>query len=176
MPSLGIGMSNLIESIKSQLTLSIKEKNEVKKGILRVILGDLSTYEARLGKTATDEEVQKIIKKIMEGNLETLSYLKFPYLKDAEGSLSHEQQVAKLNEENAILDSFLPKTLSVLEIKDVFNFSSTCIVNDIKSAKNDGQATGIAIKWFKQFQIAVENNDIAAVVREMRSVISLGKE
>ena len=42
---------------------------------LQVVLGDASTIEARGGKKATDDEVEKIVRKTMLGNQETLGIL-----------------------------------------------------------------------------------------------------
>ena len=158
--------TNLVESIRSQLTAAMKERNEIKKGILRVILGDLSTLESRSGKPPTDEEVKKVIKKLIEGNTETMSHLEkaatfaIPPISDT---------WQKLKEENVILNSFLPKNLPKEEIKDFLNLSSSPIVFEIQGAKSDGQATGLAMKFFKDFDVNIDGKDVSAIVKELRS-------
>lgn len=156
---------NLYEAIRSQLTTSIKEKNEIKKSILRVVLGDLSTSKSRSGKKASEDDIKRVIKKLIEGNLETLQYAKGnnPELAD------------KLVAENVILNSFLPKTLSRDEIKDKLEalrpMSSTMVLFNIFNAKSDGQATGVAIKYFKEQGLDVDGTDVATVVKEMRACL-----
>lgn len=147
---------SLTEVIRSQLKVAIKEQNELKKGILRVVLGDLSTSESRSGKKISDEDVKRIIRKIIEGNTETLKFLSTDHL-------SH----AKLTEENHILNSLLPKSLSRQGIRQAL----LQLEADIKAARNDGMATGLAIKFFRQNLVEVEGTDVSAVVKDMRQFI-----
>jgi uncharacterized protein YqeY len=170
---------SLIEAIRSQLTTAIKTKDTIRKEILRVILGDLSTLELRsyklksteapFGKAPTDEDIRRVIKKLLEGNNETLKFIDPPKDNFAK------QTFDKLTLENEILLSMLPKTLSREEIKtklQLWLHDDTGELNEeagqIIRAKNDGQATGIAIKYFKENNLEVDGTDVAAVVKELR--------
>jgi len=145
---------SLTETIRSQFNVSLKERNEVKKSILRVVLGDLSTLESRSGKKASDEEVKRVLKKIVEGNTETLQYLK-----------PEHPSYVKLTAENHILNSLLPKSLSKQEIKEALSD----LLEEIKSAKSDGQATGMAMKFLKQAGKEVDGNTVSETIKEVRS-------
>jgi hypothetical protein len=127
-------------------------------GVLQVVLGDASTAEARSGKKPTDEEVEKLIRKTMLGNQETLGILE---QKGMAGSENH----AKLTAENALLQTLLPRTLSVEEITEHL----AEVEKVIKDAKNDGQATGAAMKHLKGKQLKVLGDDVSAAVKQMRS-------
>jgi uncharacterized protein YqeY len=147
----------IVDDIRTQLVTSMKDKNEIKKNILRIVLGDLSTSEVRSGKTSTDDDVRRVIKKLIENNLETLKFC-----------AERPDNFSKLTTENSILSSFLPKTLSKEDIRRQIDFSSTMILSEVKAAKSDGQATGILMKWFKG--VFVNGSDVAEVAKEIRSV------
>jgi uncharacterized protein YqeY len=150
---------SIVADIRLQLVTSMREKDEIKKNILRIILGDLSTSEVRSGKISTDDDVRRVIKKLIESNLETLKFC-----------ADRPDSFLKLTTENSILSSFLPKTLSKEDIKGYINFSSTMIVSEIKDAKSDGQATGVLIKWLKQNNYGHFDGFVASeVVKEIRN-------
>jgi len=148
----------LLETLKEKLTEYRRAHKPVEMAVLQVVLGDASTLEARSGNKASDEEVEKLIRKTILGNQETLSILE---QRGMAGTENH----AKLTTENALLQSLLPPSLSVEEIVAALDD-----VNDaIKAAKNDGQATGIAMKHVKSLKVRAQGDDVAAAVRKIRS-------
>jgi uncharacterized protein YqeY len=149
---------SLLETLKAKLTECRRAGKSVEMGVLQVVLGDASTLEARSGKKASDEEVEKLIRKTMLGNQETLGIL------EQKGMASSENH-AKLTAENALLQALLPKTMSVDEI--VAALAETA--DAIKAARNDGQATGIAMKHLKGKQLKVLGDDVALAVKKVRS-------
>lgn len=150
---------SIVDDIRVQLVTSMRAKDEIKKNILRIILGDLSTSEVRSGKPSTDDDVRRVIKRLIEGNLETLKFC-----------ADRPENFSKLTTENSILSSFLPKTLSKEDIKGHINFSSTMIMSEVKGAKSDGQATGVLIKWLKQNNYGYFDGIVVAeVVKELRN-------
>ena len=88
----------LIPQIKEQMRAALKARRVVEKEILGVALGELETAEARKG-SLTDEEGFAIVRKLVKSNRETL-----------EVSTSAEQKKT-LEDEIAILESLLPRTL-----------------------------------------------------------------
>jgi hypothetical protein len=58
----------------------------------------------------------------------------------------------------------LPKTLSVEEIAAQLGE----VADAIKGAKNDGQATGVAMKHLKSKQLRVLGEDVSAAVKKLR--------
>jgi uncharacterized protein len=143
----------LIDDIKTRLRTAMKDGKTVEKEILRVALGEIQTEEARGGKSTGDELAAQVIRKILKSNRETL-----------EATVDLEQRSA-LSEEIVILESLLPKNLSVDEIAHALSE----VAEAIRSAKSDGQATGVAMKHLKRTSAAVDGRDVAQAVAKLRT-------
>lgn len=124
------------------------------KNILKVVLGDIQLKAA--GGTITDEAGHAIVKKLVKGNEETLGHLK------AEDARRHQYI-----EENAILATLLPAYLTAEQV--TAELTSAGLVEQVKSAKNEGQATGVAMKHLKGKGLAVEGDEVKKAVTAMRS-------
>jgi uncharacterized protein YqeY len=149
---------SMLERLKEKLTECRRAGKSVEMGVLQVVLGDASMIEARTGKKANDEEIEKLIRKVMLGNQETLAILQ-------QKSMTGSENFAKLTAENTLLSALLPKTLSPDEI--VAQLAK--VADAVKGAKNDGQATGVAMKHLKGKQLKVLGDDVLAAVKKMRS-------
>jgi uncharacterized protein YqeY len=149
---------SLLETLRGRLTASRRAGNAVEMGVLQVVLGEASTHEARTGKKPTDEEVERLIRKTILGNQETLGILQ-------QKGLTGGDNFAKLTAENALLQSLLPKTLSVDEIAAQLSE----VAEAVRAAKNDGQATGVAMKHLKGKNLKVLGEDVAQAVKKFRS-------
>ena len=147
----------LLEILKEKLTECRRAGKSVEMGVLQVVLGDASTAEARSGKKPTDEEVEKLIRKTLLGNQETLTLLE---QRGMAGSENH----AKLTTENALLQALLPPSLTVEEILAVLDD----LADAIKGAKNDGQATGVAMKHVKSLKLRASGDDVSEAVKKLR--------
>ncbi|HMF17546.1 MAG TPA: GatB/YqeY domain-containing protein [Gemmataceae bacterium] len=144
--------------LQAQLREAMKARNELAKNLLRIVLGEVSTMKARTGKEPADAEIHGIIRRVIAGNNETRKEL------EQRGQTTHEAY-AHLAEENAYLETMLPKTLDQTAIKKELE----AIATELKSAKSDGQATGTAMKHLKQKGLAVLGEDVAAIVRQVRT-------
>src|SRR5436305_15263353 len=100
---------SMLETLKGKLTESRRAGKPVEMGVLQVVLGDASMIEARTGKKASDEEIEKLIRKVILNNRETLTILQ-------QKSMTLSENFAKLTAENAFMGTLLPKTLSADEI------------------------------------------------------------
>ena len=149
---------SLLETLRERLTASRRAGNAVEMGVLQVVLGEASTHEARTGKKPSDEEVEKLIRKTILGNQETLGILQ-------QRGLTAGDNFAKLTAENALLQSLLPKTLSVDEIA----LHLADVADAVRAARNDGQATGVAMKHLKGKNLKVLGEDVAQAVKKLRS-------
>ncbi len=148
---------SMLETLKEKLTECRRAGKSVEMGVLQVVLGDASMIEARTGKKASDEEIEKLIRKVLLGNQETLTILQ-------QKGITGSENVTKLTAENAFLTTLLPETLSADEI--VTHLAA--VADTVKGAKNDGQATGVAMKHLKGKQLKVLGDDVAAAVKKMR--------
>lgn len=142
----------LIEQIKARMLSALKARRTLEKEILGVALGELQTVEARKG-TLSEEEGAAIVRKLVKSNRETL-----------DASTNAEQRAA-LEQEIAILESLLPKSLGEEEILAAL----TPVADAVRAAGNDGQATGIAVKSLKSAGVVVDGKLVGEVVRKMRA-------
>lgn len=143
----------LIDTIKSQIKDAMRAKDSATRDLLKVVLGDLQLNETRKGSALTDEESQKDVKKVIKGNREMIAAVDDP------------EVVKRMEWEIGVLETLLPKTLSVDEILAAL----APVADAIKAAGNDGQATGVAMKHLKPTGAHVEGKDVAAAVRQLRA-------
>jgi uncharacterized protein YqeY len=144
--------------LRLKLQEAIKAKDDLARDLLRVVLGEVSTRQARSGKEPADSEVHGIIRTIITNNNQTRQEL------EQRGQTGHEAY-ARLARENAYLQTLLPQSLG----PDAIMRELQPLTAELKAAKNDGQATGLAMKHLKQRGLAVLGEDVAAAVKEMRA-------
>jgi len=144
----------LVDTIKQRITVAMKAHDELTRDILRLVLGEVQTAEAREG-SVNEEKVQKIIRKLIASNEETLALTKDP------------QAAEKLRKENVILDSLLPKMWTIDDIVKFFNNDAAAMAA-VKSAGNDGQATGAAMKSLKAAAAPINGKDVTEAVKIIR--------
>lgn len=141
------------ETIKKQIVEAMKAKDTLTRDVLRVLQGDIDMHHTRTGEHMTEDQAQKVVRKLIKSNQETIA------------GTSDEAGLEKLNKEISLLEALLPRTLGVDEIVAAL----AAVVDDIKAAGNDGQATGVAMKHLKPQGLAVEGKDVSAAVRQVRS-------
>jgi uncharacterized protein YqeY len=144
--------------LQGKLREAMKARDDLARDLLRVILGEVSTRRARTGQEPGDDEVQGIIRKVIAGNDETRREL------ERRGQTAHEAY-ERLARENAYLETLLPRTLDPEAIRRELE----AVAAELKGAKNDGQATGLAMKHLRGKGLAVQGEDVAAAVKEIRA-------
>ncbi len=144
--------------LHAKLVEAMKAKDDLVKDLLRVVLGEVSTRKARTGKEPRDDEIHGIIRSMMTSNAETRKEL------EQRGQTAH-VAYAKLGRENVYLETLLPKTLD----RDAIRNALEPIAAELKGAKSDGQATGLAMKHLKQKGLTVLGEDVAAAVKQLRA-------
>ena len=144
--------------LPTMLKQAPKLKDDLSRDLLRVIMGEVSTRRARTGQEPGDEEVHGIIRKLIAGNAETRQEL------EQRGQTQHDAY-ERLGRENVYLERLLPKALDRAAVKKELE----PIAAELKGAKNDGQATGLAIKHLKQKGLSVPGEEVAAAVKELRA-------
>jgi len=143
----------LLDEIKARMFQAMKAGRVVEKEILRVAVGEITTEAAREGRKGDDDESRAILRKLIKSNDESL----------ASGLDGERRQI--LEEETRILASFLPQSLDV----DAIVAALAPVREAIRSAGNDGQATGVAMKHLKSLGVEVNGKDVSAAVRQTRS-------
>ena len=140
----------LKEKIQSEFIAARKARNEVKRTILSVLVGEIQSQEALKG-PITDKEVESKIRKLVVCNKETIA------------ANSNSEKAIVLDEEIKILESFLPKYLSVSQIKIAFQE----ILEQLKS-EPEGKAMGLAMKFFKEKNLSVLGDDVKQAIKELK--------
>ncbi|HTQ07125.1 MAG TPA: GatB/YqeY domain-containing protein [Polyangiaceae bacterium] len=143
----------LVDEIKARMFRAMKAGNTVEKEILRVAVGEITTEAAREGRRGDDDEARAIVRKLIKSNDESLA------------SGPSEDRRAVLEQENRILADFLPKSLGVDDIVRALEPVHAAL----KSAGNEGQATGVAMKHLKAAGATVNGKDVAEAVKRVRS-------
>ncbi|MEM6859859.1 MAG: GatB/YqeY domain-containing protein [Myxococcota bacterium] len=143
----------LIDELKAGVKDAMRSKDGVAKDVLRVALGEIQTAEARTGGSLSEEEAQKMVRKLVKSNEETLAVT------------SDAATIGKLKREIEVLQGFLPRALSVDEIEQAL----ARVAEAIRGAKADGPAMGIAMKALKSAGATVEATDVKAAMGRLRS-------
>ena len=143
----------LRDEIRSRMFAAMKARNVVEKEILRVAMGEITTEEGRRGKDMPDADVEKILRKLVKSNGETIK------------ATEDEAACATLAEEIAVLESLLPKQLG----EDEIIAALAEVADAIKAAGNDGQATGVAMKQLKSTGAVVDGKTVRAAVMKIRA-------
>ena len=121
----------LIDELKKENLRALKEKDQIKKGILSVVINKymiLSTDKNHLESKVTDEEVLKLISKTLkELNEEKEGYIKTNNL----------SRVSDIEHQIDVLQAFLPKMMEESEIRK--------IISEIPD-----KSVPTVIKYFKQ--------------------------
>jgi uncharacterized protein YqeY len=142
----------LLDAIKARMFEAMKAGAVVEKEILRVAVGEITTDRVREGRKGNDEEAEGILRKLVKSNQESLA-----------AGVDAEQQ-AVLEREIEVLAAFLPKSASIDEIVAAL----AGVADAVRSAGNDGQATGVAMKHLKAAGLAVNGKDVARAVKQVR--------
>jgi uncharacterized protein len=147
----------LIDDLKKAITTAMKGGDTVARDILRLALGEIQTTGARKAEKGedeklTDDETAAIFRKLIKSNEETL------------GLSGEGERATTLRREIEVLSALLPKGLSLDEIVALL----APVEAQIKEAKSDGQATGVAMKHLKTSGATVQGNDAQAAVKKIR--------
>jgi len=100
----------LKEKISEDLKQAMKERNEIKTRVLRLLNSAIKNFEVEKMGIATDDEVEKIILKEMKKRQESIQAYK---------NANREDLAAEEEEELEILKEYAPKMLSEKEIREI---------------------------------------------------------
>jgi len=162
-------LKNQIRQLRIQAT---KDKNAPKKSILTVALGEIELTETREG-SITEEKCQKILRKIIESNEQTVNQIESSNLNccDDEVVKKRIEQILTLKYENNVLNVLVPKLWTKHQIEEFIRFSDdlqSVSINRIDTMDNAGKAMGVAMKKLKETHAPVNGKDVAEVVKELR--------
>ena len=131
---------NLQKQIKGDLTAAIKAKDEEKKDTLRVILGEFGRLDK---KELSDDEVVKILKKLMKSEKEVL---------EKKGDEADSRFIK-------IIENYLPKMATEADITQWIDQNI-----DFSEFKNKMQAMGLIMK---HFGATADGNTVKKILQRM---------
>lgn len=108
--------------------------------------------EARKNAPLTEDEAAAVVRKLVKSNEETL------------GLTSDEARASTLRREIEVLVALLPASLTPDQIAELLAPQREAI----RAAKNDGQATGIAMKHLKASGANATGADVTVAVKRLR--------
>lgn len=141
----------LIDTLKKAAAEAAKRMDTVARDVLRLAQGEIQQAEARAEAPLSEEQAIQVVRKLIKSNEETLVHA------DAERRATLEREVE-------VLKVLLPRSLSVSEIATLLE----PVRDAIQGAKNDGQATGVAMKHLKGSGVEVTGKDVTEAVRQIR--------
>lgn len=143
----------IIEQINKDILVAAKSGDVSRRDILRLLKGTLD----QAGTKPTDEDVLATIKKLIKSNKVTIDSMVLTSPKEL-WTVAWINNCSDLNKENDILSNYLPKEIDEEAVCEMLASL------DLKSAKNIGQATGMAMRFFSSKSIAVNPSIVKLVV------------
>ena len=138
----------IVQEIRSQIKEAMLAGDSDKVALLRLIIGTLQQEG-----DDSDDAAEKVIRKMIKSNLQT-----------AEALVANGNTASEIYKENSLLNSFLPQTMSVPEIKVLLNQS------DINfQIMNPGKAMGAAMKLCKANQWPAQGKDVKQAIDEIQN-------
>lgn len=139
-------MNNLINTLKSDLKQAILKKDETAKNIFRVTLSECDRTNV-----SSDDDVQKVIRKMIQNNLDVM--------KISSNSV--------LEKENEILSSYIPKMPTEDEYRTLLNSES--VKHLILAQNNEGLAMKEVSSYLKSQNIPMNGAVIKSLIVEIRN-------
>lgn len=135
----------IIDNIKAKIKDSMKAKDSDTVALLRLVVGSVQQDG-----DDSDTAVEKVIRKMIKSNNQT-----------AEVLVNNGGSAKEVLAENALLDSFLPKSLTVDEIVAFIN------ENAIDVTGHAGKAMGAVMKALKDAGATVQGSDVKSAIEKL---------
>ena len=145
---------SLHDDLKARVTAAVRGGDTLTRDTLRTVLGEAQAEAVRRKCEATDEVVLAVVKKTVAGLKETI-----PLAKQVGRDTT--QQEAELG----LLESLLPKAWDQEAIAAALEPHR----DELRAAKNDGQAMGVAMKVLKSKGAVTNPDDVKTVVAAARA-------
>ena len=143
----------LIDALRKQMTAAMKAHKTVEKELLRTALGEITMMAHVQGVEASDALVLEVLKKLRKSTEETLKLTTAP------------NEKADREEELRLLEGLLPQGPSLETVVTALE----AVREGLLTAKNDGQATGIAMKHLKSVGLTADGKLVQSAVAKLRT-------
>src|SRR5262245_52449452 len=145
---------SLQDELKARVTAAVKGGDQRTRDTLRTVLGEAQAEAVRRKGEVTDEVVLGVVRKSVTGLKETIPLAR----KDGRDTTHQEAELA-------LLESLLPKAWDREAIAAVL----APLQDELRAAKSDGQAMGVAMKALKSKGAVTNPDDVKAVVAVARA-------
>jgi len=145
---------SLHDDLKARVNAAVKAGDAATRDTLRTVLGEAQMEALRRKGEVSDEIVLGVVKKGVAGLKETIPLAK----KDGRDTATQEAELA-------LLEALLPKAWDRAAITAALE----PVRDELRAAKNDGQAMGVAMKALKAAGAVTTPDDVKAVVGAVRA-------
>jgi uncharacterized protein YqeY len=153
--------------LNKMLRQAMLQKDVAKRDSLRVLLGEIQSQESRTGKQLSEDEINKIIQKLV-ANIEEIIQIGMSQGMNAEA-------LAKAQGERSFLSSMLPSFMSKEEIITYLRNNNQDLVDEINNSDSVGKLIGKTIGILKKCDISAEGATVRDAVMEISSNLPRGK-
>lgn len=145
---------SLHDELKARVATAMKGGDTPTRDTLRTVLGEAQMEALRRKGEVTDEIILGVVKKTVAGLKETIPLAQ----KDGRNTGPQEAELA-------LLESLLPKAWD----RDAIAAALASARDDLRAAKSDGQAMGVAMKVLKAQGAVTNPDDVKAAVAAARA-------
>jgi uncharacterized protein YqeY len=145
---------SLEDDLKARVNTAVKAGDVRTRDTLRTVIGEAQMEALRRKSEVTDEVVLGVIRKGVAGLKETIPLAR----KDGRDTAAQEAELA-------LLESLLPKAWDRTAIEAALAGAR----DELRAAKSDGQAMGVAMKALKAAGAVTSPDDVKAVVAAVRA-------
>lgn len=145
---------SLEDDLKARVTAAVKAGDLRTRDALRTVLGEAQMEALRRKSEVTDEVVLGVVRKGVAGLRETIPLAR----KDGRDTAAQDAELV-------LLESLLPKAWD----REAVAAALAGVRDELRAAKNDGQAMGVAMKALKAQGAVTSPEDVKAVVAATRA-------
>jgi uncharacterized protein YqeY len=144
----------ILDNIRASIKDGMKSKAADKVALLRLVVGTVQQDGDE-----SDSAVEKIIRKLIKSNKETIDMV----TQSLEPGAQVSDETTKLISEIGILETFIPQTMTV---EDIISFITK---ENIDVSSNDGKAMGAVMKALKTSGLTVQGADVKLAIQKVIS-------
>ena len=145
---------SLHDDLKARVTAAVKAGDAATRDTLRTVIGEAQMEALRRKADVTDDVVLGVVRKGVAGLRETIPLAK----KDGRDTTAQEAELA-------MLEALLPKAWD----REAVAAALAAVRDEVRAAKNDGQAMGVAMKALKAVGAVTAPDDVKVVVAALRA-------
>jgi len=158
---------SVLETVRTRIPAAMKSGNDVEKNLFRTLLGEVQMQASRQSIEPNDEIVVSVARKFIAGLQETITLMKSQDGKSS-GNTIYVAETSQQEAEIALLLPLLPPTWDQTKIEAFFLNHESPLFEQIRDAKSEGAAMGLAMKTLKAELAPVGSEDVKAVVKKIR--------